>query len=73
MTAIVMLPNGTIVSCLQEHDAPFISVEVQSCFSRVVRLQPGDTVFDAGANIGHFSLAAMRFARAMCAVMHLNR
>jgi hypothetical protein len=73
MTAIVTLPNGITVSCLQKHDVPFISVEVQSYFSRVLRLQPGDTVFDAGANIGHFSLAAVRIARAMCAYMLLNR
>lgn len=73
MTAIVTLPNGMIVSCLQKHDVPFISMEVQSYFSCVVRLPPGDTAFDAGANIGLFSLAAMRFARAMCAYLLLNR
>jgi FkbM family methyltransferase len=58
MTAIVRLPNGMTVSCLQKHEVPFISMEVQSYFARHIRLQPGDTVFDVGANIGLFSLAA---------------
>jgi FkbM family methyltransferase len=58
MTAIVRLQNGMTVSCLQKHEVPFISMEVQSYFARHIRLQPGDTVFDVGANIGLFSLAA---------------
>ena len=46
------------VSCLQKHEIPFISMEVQSYFSHTSCLRPGDTVFDVGANIGLFSLAA---------------
>ena len=54
--ADVSLPNGTVVSCLQRHEVPIVYREVQSYFSNGLRLSPGDTVFDVGANIGLFSL-----------------
>src|SRR5918994_6888897 len=54
--ADVLLPNGTVVSCLQRHEVPIVYREVQSYFSNGLRLSPGDTVFDVGANIGLFSL-----------------
>jgi len=47
-----------VVSCLQQHEVPLVSLEIESYFSNGVRLNPGDTVFDVGANIGLFSLAA---------------
>jgi FkbM family methyltransferase len=58
MTATATLQNGMTVSCLQKREVPFISMEVQSYFAHNSRLQPGDTVFDVGANIGLFSLTA---------------
>jgi FkbM family methyltransferase len=54
----VSLPNGMIVSCLQRHDVAIVNREVQGYFSHGLRLKPGDTVFDVGANIGLFTLAA---------------
>ena len=56
--ANVSLPNGTVVSCLQKHEVPIINLEVQGYFSNGLRLKPGDTVFDVGAHIGLFTLAA---------------
>jgi FkbM family methyltransferase len=54
----VLLPGGMAVSCHQRHEVPLIQLEVQSYFSNGVRLRAGDTMFDVGANIGLFSLAA---------------
>lgn len=52
------LASGMTVSCLQKHDVHLVDREVQGYFSHGVRLEPGDTVFDVGANIGLFTLAA---------------
>jgi FkbM family methyltransferase len=54
----VLLPNGMAVSCQQKHEIPLVQLEVQSYFGNGVRLNAGDTMFDVGANIGLFSLAA---------------
>lgn len=54
----VALPNGMIVSCHQRHEVPLVQLEVQSYFGNGLQLNAGDTVFDVGANIGLFSLAA---------------
>lgn len=57
--ADVTLANGFVVSCLQKHEVSLVDVEVHSYFSKgLLRLSPGDTVFDVGANIGLFMLAA---------------
>jgi FkbM family methyltransferase len=57
--ADVTLASGFVVSCLQKHEVALVDLEVQSYFSRgLLRLNPGDTVFDVGANIGLFMLAA---------------
>ena len=57
--ADVTLASGFVVSCLQKHEVALVDMEVQSYFSRgLLRLNPGDTVFDVGANIGLFMLAA---------------
>jgi FkbM family methyltransferase len=56
--ANVSLPSGMVVSCLQKHEVPIINLEVQGYFSNGLQLKPGDTVFDVGAHIGLFTLAA---------------
>ena len=57
--ADVKLANGFVVSCLQKHEVSLVDMEVQSYFSKgLLQLRPGDTVFDVGANIGLFTLAA---------------
>jgi FkbM family methyltransferase len=51
-----------VVSCLQKHEVPLVNLEIEDYFRGEVTLRPGDTVFDVGANIGLFSLAAYRRA-----------
>jgi FkbM family methyltransferase len=58
MPTDVSLPNGMVVSCLQKHEVLLVNLEVQGYLSNGIRLKPGDTVFDVGANIGLFGLAA---------------
>lgn len=58
MPVNVSLPNGMIVSCLQKHEVPLVGLEIESYFSNGIDVSPGDTIFDVGANIGLFSLAA---------------
>ena len=58
MSVEVLLPNGMVVTCHQKHEVPLVQLEVQSYLGNGVQLDPGDTMFDVGANIGLFSLAA---------------
>jgi FkbM family methyltransferase len=58
MAMNVSLPNGMIVSCLQKHEVPLVGLEIESYFTNGIEVKPGDTIFDVGANIGLFSLAA---------------
>lgn len=58
MSVDVQLPNGMRVSCLQRHDVRLVNREIETYFSHGFHIKPGDTVFDVGANIGLFSLAA---------------
>ena len=58
MPVDVALPNGMVVSCHQKHEVPLVALEVESYLAQGLSLRPGDTVFDVGANIGLFSLAA---------------
>ena len=58
MPPTVVLPNGMTVSCLQKHEVLLVWLEVEGYLSHGIELRPGDTVFDVGANIGLFSLAA---------------
>ena len=58
MSVEVSLPNGMVVSCHQKHEVPLVQLEVESYLGNGMRLKAGDTVFDVGANIGLFSLAA---------------
>lgn len=60
MPVDVPLPNGEVVSCLQRHEVPLVQLEIETYFTNGIRLKPGDTVFDVGANIGLFSIAAYR-------------
>jgi len=56
--ADVSLPNGMVVSCHQKHEVPIVNLEIQGYLSNGLRLKPGDTVFDVGAHVGLFTLAA---------------
>ncbi len=47
-----------VVSCYQKHEVPIVNLEIQGYLSNGVRLKPGDTVFDVGAHVGLFTLAA---------------
>lgn len=58
MSTEVSLPNGMVISCMQKHEVLLVNKEVQGYMANGIRLKPGDTVFDVGANIGLFSLAA---------------
>lgn len=54
----VQLPNGMRVSCLQKHEVRLVNREIETYFLHGFHVSPGDTIFDVGANIGLFSLAA---------------
>ena len=56
--ANVPLPNGMVVSCHQRHEVPIVNLEIQGYLANGLRLKPGDTVFDVGAHVGLFTLAA---------------
>jgi FkbM family methyltransferase len=56
--ANVSLPNGMVVSCRQKHEVPIVNLEIQGYLANGLRLKPGDTVFDVGAHVGLFTLAA---------------
>jgi FkbM family methyltransferase len=58
MPTTVVLPNGMTVFCLQKHEVPLLLLEVDGYLSNGLELRAGNTVFDVGANIGLFSLAA---------------
>lgn len=58
MSVDVSLRDGSVISCLQKHDVALVQLEIESYFSHGLSLKPGDTVFDVGANIGLFSMAA---------------
>lgn len=50
------LPDGMKVYCLREEEVPIVYKQVQEYIRHGIELQPGDTLFDVGANIGLFSL-----------------
>ena len=54
----VSMSNGMKLSCLQRHEVALINAEVQTYFDNGIQICSGDTVFDVGANIGLFALAA---------------
>ena len=51
-----VLSNGRTVYCHNDTEAALVQDQVQLYFNYGVTLNPGDTVFDVGANIGLFSL-----------------
>jgi FkbM family methyltransferase len=55
-----LLADGTLVHCLQPFEPRVIDRDVPSYFSHGITLAPGDTVVDAGANIGMFALRALQ-------------
>ena len=56
-----------LVSSIQKHEVLLMNLEVEDYFAQGLELKPGDTVFDVGANIGLFSLAAFhRCGRDLC-------
>lgn len=57
--SVVNLPNGLQVECLCVEEVPILYQQVQGYLQHGVKLHPGDTVFDVGANIGLFSLWAL--------------
>lgn len=50
------LSNGLRVRCMTPSHVPEIERQVRQYFQHGIRVRPGDTVFDVGANIGLFSL-----------------
>ena len=52
------LPNGKKVFCIQKYEVPVVYRQVQAYFTCGVKIHPGDTIFDIGANIGLFTLLA---------------
>lgn len=54
----VILPNGQKAFCHDKREAAFVYEQVKQYLKHGIELQPGDTVFDIGANIGLFSMMA---------------
>jgi FkbM family methyltransferase len=54
-----LLADGTIIHCLQPFEPHVIDRDIPSYFSHGITLAAGDTVIDAGANIGLFALRAL--------------
>jgi 31-O-methyltransferase len=53
-----MLPNEKRVFCVNPLEAPIIFGQISPYFKNGISIEEGDTVFDVGANIGLFTLAA---------------
>lgn len=53
---LTTLPNNQQVFCLGKEEASTIYHQVEDYFKHEIRINPGDTIFDVGANIGLFSL-----------------
>lgn len=58
-----VLQDGTIAFCLSEREAKFNYQEVQDYLKNGVQLNPGDVVFDVGANIGIFSIWVSQYLK----------
>ena len=72
----VTLPNGMRLLCGSPTEAHFIYDEifVQRCYSRHgIRVRAGDTVVDAGANVGLFTLFLLRGGAFGCVLLDSSR
>jgi len=50
------LGDGTQVYCLKPGEAKVLDSHIEGYMNHGIRVQPGDTVFDVGANIGMFGM-----------------
>jgi FkbM family methyltransferase len=50
------LGDGTRVFCLKPQEAKVLDSHIEGYMHHGIRVQPGDTVFDVGANIGMFGM-----------------
>lgn len=55
MTTTTM-PDGTRVFCIQPAEAKVLDSHIEGYMTNGIRVEPGDTVFDVGANIGLFGV-----------------
>jgi len=70
---VVTMPNGMRLQCGSPVEARFIYDEIflQRCYSKHgIRVRTGDTVIDAGANVGLFTLFLLRGGALGCAYPH---
>ncbi len=63
MHTAVTLPNQKRVFGLNSYEPPIIYQHVRGYFKADIRVQPGDVIFDVGANIGLFAMEAWERAR----------
>ncbi len=54
----VELPDGRRVFCLSRTETPVLFGHVQEYFKHGIEIEPGDIVFDVGANVGLFTMEA---------------
>lgn len=64
----VTLPNGREIVCSSRHEALLVFDEVGHYVRHGMKLQPGDVIFDVGANIGLFSLWAYETCQRDCSI-----
>ena len=50
------MPDGTEVFCIQPAEAKVLDSHIEGYMTNGIRVEPGDTVFDVGANIGLFGV-----------------
>ena len=55
MTTTTM-PDGTVVFCIRPAEAKVLDSHIEGYMTHGIRVQPGNTVFDVGANIGLFGV-----------------
>jgi FkbM family methyltransferase len=54
------LPDGSTIHCLRANEVPTLYQQVEGYFKHGIGVRAGDTIFDVGANIGLFTLAALK-------------